>query len=117
MDDVKETFARFFNQTFNRGRLQRVERPQSRNEEARYTLARYTLPLPPAAGGEHGQAAVYNAEVEYDPHADEWAVTDDRFDTEWSLYLANQDIWIGQWGGDFYQGRGRPGRSDSPPSG
>nr|WP_245742155.1 hypothetical protein [Natrinema salaciae] len=110
MNGVKDTFAQFFNQTFNRGRLQRAERPQSRSEDAEYTL-----PLPPEAGGEYGQAAVYNAAVEYDSSADEWTVTDDRFDTEWSLYLANQDIWIGQWGGDFYQGRGRPGHSDSPP--
>jgi plastocyanin len=108
--DVKENYARFFNQTFNRGRLQRAERPPSRDESAEFTL-----PLPPAAGGEFGQAAVYNAEVEYDADADEWSVTDDRFDTEWSLYLANQDIWISHWGGDFYQGRGVPGRSDSPP--
>lgn len=107
--DVKENYARFFNQTFNRGRLQRAERPQSRNENAEFTL-----PLPPAAGGEFGQAAVYNAEVEYDAEADEWSVTDDRFDTEGALYLANQDIWISHWGGEFYQGRGIPGRSDSP---
>ncbi|SER43933.1 plasmid stabilization protein [Natrinema salaciae] len=112
MNGVNDTFARFFNQTFNRGRLQRAERPQSRDDDAEYTL-----PLPPEADGEYGQAAVYNAAVEYDPAADEWSVTDDRFNTEWSLYLANQDIWIGQWGGDFYQGRGRPGHSDSPPSG
>jgi len=111
LSGVKDMFARFFNQTFNRGRLQRAERPQSRDENAEYTL-----PLPPAAGGEYGQAAVYNAAVEYDPDANEWSVTDDRFDTEWALYLANQDIWIGQWAGDFYQGRGRPGHSDSPPS-
>ena len=111
MNGVQDTFARFFNQTFNRGRLQRAERPQSRNENAEYTL-----PLPPEAGGDYGQAAVYNAAVEYDPAADEWSVTDDRFDTEWALYLANQDLWIGQWAGDFYQGRGRPGHADSPPS-
>ena len=107
--DVQDTFARFFNQTFNRGRLQRAERPQSRNEDAEFTL-----PLPPAAGGEHGQAAVYNAEVEYDPGADEWRVTDGTFDTEAALYLANQDIWVGQWGGQFYQGRGVPGTNDQP---
>ncbi|MFA9418376.1 hypothetical protein [Natrinema sp. HArc-T2] len=111
LSGVKDTFARFFNQTFNRGRLQRAERPQSRDENAEYTL-----PLPPEAGGEYGQAAVYNTAVEYDPAADEWSVTDDRFNTEWALYLANQDIWIGQWAGDFYQGRGRPWHSDSPPS-
>jgi hypothetical protein len=109
MDGVKPTFARFFNQTFNRGRLQRAERPQSRDENAEYTL-----PLPPNAGGEFGQAAVYNAEVEYDTAADEWSVTDNSFDTEGALYLANQDIWISQWGGDFYQGRGVPGQSDTP---
>ncbi|MDS0475532.1 hypothetical protein [Natrinema sp. 1APR25-10V2] len=111
MEGAKELFARFFNQTFNRGRLQRAERPQSRDDSAEHTL-----PLPPEAGGEYGQAAVSNAVVEYDSNADEWSVTDDRFKTEWSLYLANQDIWIGQWAGDFYQGRGRPGHSDSPPS-
>jgi plastocyanin len=108
--DVKEQYARYFNQTMNRGRLQRAERPQSRDENAEFTL-----PLPPMAGGDHGQAAVYNAEVEYDTGADEWTVTDDTFDTEASLYLANQEIWISQWGGDFYQGRGRPGHSDAPP--
>jgi plastocyanin len=107
--DIRENYARFFNQTFNRGRLQRAERPQSRDEGAEFTL-----PLPPAAGGEFGQAAVYNAEVEYDIDADEWSVTDGRFDTEWALYLANQDIWISHWGGEFYQGRGVPGRSDTP---
>ena len=106
---VQDRYARFFNQTFNRGRLQRAERPQSRDESAEYTL-----PLPPAAGGEYGQAAVYNAEVEYDAGADEWSVTDRTFDTEGALYLANQDIWISHWGGDFYQGRGVPGRSDTP---
>jgi plastocyanin len=107
--DVKDTFARFFNGTFNRGRLQRAERPPSREESAEYTL-----PLPPAAGGEYGQAAVYNAEVEYDTGAGEWSVTDPTFDTEGALYLANQDIWIGQWGGEFYQGRGVPGKNDTP---
>jgi plastocyanin len=107
--DVRENYASFFNQTFNRGRLQRAERPQSRDESAEYTL-----PLPPAAGGEFGQAAVYNAEVEYDTGADEWSVTDRTFDTEWALYLANQDIWISHWGGDFYRGRGVPGRNDRP---
>jgi len=106
---VQDTFATFFNQTFNRGRLQRAERPPSRNENAEHPL-----PLPPAAGGEFGQAAVYNAEVEYDADADEWAVTDPRFRTAEALYLANQDIWIGNWGGDFYQGRGVPGQSDTP---
>jgi plastocyanin len=108
--DVKAKYAQYFNQTMNRGRLQRAERPPSRDGNAEYTL-----PLPPMAGGENGQAAVYNAEVEYDSGGDEWAVTDDTFDTEASLYLANQEIWISQWSGDFYQGRGRPGHSDTPP--
>jgi plastocyanin len=108
--DVKAVYATYFDQTMNRGRLQRAERPQSRDESAENTL-----PLPPAAGGENGQAAVYNAEVEYDTASGEWSVTDDRFDTEQSLYLANQEIWISQWGGDFYQGRGVPGESDEPP--
>jgi halocyanin-like protein len=107
--DARETFATFFNQTFNRGRLQRAERPPSHSESAAFTL-----PLPPAAGGEFGQAAVYNSEVEYDPDADEWSVTDPRFRTADALYLANQDIWVGNWGGDFFQGRGVPGENDSP---
>ncbi|MFB6227880.1 MAG: plastocyanin/azurin family copper-binding protein [Halobacteriales archaeon] len=107
--DVQATFARFFNQTFNRGRLQRAERPQSREASAEHTL-----PLPPMAGGENGQAAVYNAEVEYDVESAEWSVTDPTFDTEGALYLANQDIWIGQWGGEFFQGRGLPGKNDTP---
>ena len=109
MDGVKETFARYFDETFNRGRLQRAERPPSRDPEAEHTL-----PLPPAAGGEFGQAAVYNAAVEYDTGADEWRVDDDRFHTASALYLANQDIWISQWGGDFFDGRGVPGENDEP---
>jgi len=108
-DRLKEIYAQYFNQTFNRGRLQRAERPQSRNESAEFSL-----PLPPNAGGQHGQAAVYNTEVEYDTATDEWTVTDSMFDTEGALYLSNQDIWISQWGGDFYQSRGVPGKSDTP---
>jgi len=108
-DDAKPRYARFFDNAFNRGRLQRAERPQSRDEDAEHTL-----PLPPTAGGEFGQAAVYNAAVEYDAGADEWAVVDDRFDTEAALYLANQDIWISQWGGEFFDGRGVPGTNDEP---
>jgi hypothetical protein len=26
----------------------------------------------------------------------------------------NQEIWISQWGGDFYNGRGVPGESETP---
>jgi len=107
---VREQFARFFDATFNRGRLQRAQRPPSRD-----TGAEHVLPLPPEAGGEFGQAAVYNGAVEYDTGADEWTVADDRFYTADALYLANQDIWVGNWGGDFYQGRGVPGKSDTPP--
>jgi hypothetical protein len=108
--EVRSTYARYFDQTFNRGRLQRAERPPSRDE-----AAEHTLPLPPAAGGEHGQAAVYNAAVEYDVAADSWSVAEPRFQTEGALYLANQDVWLGQRGGDFYRGRGVPGRADEPP--
>ncbi|MFB6080639.1 MAG: plasmid stabilization protein [Haloferacaceae archaeon] len=107
--DVRETYARYFDATFNRGRLQRAERPPSRNADAEHPL-----PLPPDAGGEYGQAAVYNAGVAYDTAADEWSVADRTFDTAGALYLANQDVWIGQWGGEFFQGRGVPGRSDTP---
>jgi hypothetical protein len=110
-DGAKERYATFFDQTVNRGRLQRAERPQSRD-----TDAAHTLPLPPAAGGEYGQAAVYNAEIEYDTATGEWSVTDDSFDTEQALYLANQEVWISRWAGTFYQGRGRPGHTDTPPS-
>jgi hypothetical protein len=110
--DIKETFARFFDQTFNRGRLQRAERPPSRDESAEYTL-------PPAAGGEYGQAAVYNAEVEHDIDTDEWSVTDPTFDTEGALYLAKTSGSASGAGsstrrGEFYQGRGVPGKSDTP---
>ena len=107
--EIKDQYARFFDQTFNRGRLQRAERPPSRDPEAENPL-----PLPPKAGGEFGQAAVYNTAVEYDPGADSWSVVDDRFDTEQALYLANQDIWISHWGGEFFNGRGVPGKSDTP---
>ena len=107
--DRKDQYARFFDQTLNRGRLQRAERPSSRDEDAEHTL-----PLPPEAGGEFGQAAVYNAAVEYDTAADEWRVADDGFDTAASLYLSNQEVWISQWGGEFYSGRGVPGETDSP---
>ena len=106
---VREVFPRFFDQTFNRGRLQRAERPPSHDPESANPL-----PLPPEAGGEYGQAAVYNGEVEYDVEAGTWTVTDGRFYTEEALYLANQDIWIGQWAGDFFQGRGVPGQNDAP---
>ena len=109
--DAKAKYARWFDATFNQGPLQRAQRPPSVDDSESPQP-----PLPPAAGGEFGQAAVYNAEVEYDASADSWSVTDDRFDTEWALYLANQDIWISQWGGDFYQGSGRPGGSDDPPA-
>jgi len=106
---IREQYAAFFNQTVNRGRLQRAERPPSRGENAEFPL-----PLPPMAGGEFGQAAVYNNGVEYDTNGGEWRVVDDSFDTEAAMYLANQDVWISQWGGDFYQGRGVPGGSDTP---
>jgi plastocyanin len=108
--DLKDQYARFFDQTFNRGRLQRAERPPSRDE-----AAAFTLPLPPAAGGEFGQAAVYNQAVAYDTESREWSVVDDSFVTADALYLANQDIWISQWGGSFFGGRGVPGRNDTPP--
>jgi hypothetical protein len=41
-------------------------------------------------------------------------VSDDRFRTAEALYLANQDIWISQWGGEFYQNSGVPGEVDAP---
>ncbi|MFC7059501.1 hypothetical protein [Halovenus salina] len=109
--DIRDQYAQFFNQTLNRGRLQRAQRPPSRSDDEEHAP-----PLPPAAGGEFGQAAVYNAAVEYDTGADEWSVVDDTFDTAGALYLSNQEIWISQWGGDFYRGRGVPGRSESPPA-
>jgi len=110
MSGTKDTFARFFDETFNTGRLQRAQRPPSVNGRENEP------PLPPKAGGEFGQAAVYNAEVQYDTDSGSWAVTDDSFRTAEALYLANQDIWVGNWAGDFYQGRGVPGESDTPPN-
>ena len=109
--DVGPKYASFFNRTLNRGRLQRAERPPSRDK-----AAEYTLPLPPKAGGEFGQAAVYNQAVEYDTDADEWSVVDDRFVTADALYAANQEIWISHWAGEFYAGRGVPGTSETPPN-
>ena len=109
-EGTQEIYASFFNNTLRRGRLQRAERPATRIEDFEYTL-----PLPQDAGGEFGQAAVYNTEVEYDTGADEWTVTDDTFTTAQALYLANQEIWISQWGNDFYEGRGVPGQNDDPP--
>jgi plastocyanin len=111
LGSVKNQYAQFFNQCVNRGRLQRAERPKSRDQNAEHTL-----PLPPKAGGEFGQAAVYNGEVAYDADSDSWSVTDDRFYTEEALYLANQEIWLSNWGGDFYDGNGVPGRTDEPPN-
>jgi halocyanin-like protein len=108
-DDAKETFAGFFDGTVNRGRLQRAQRPPSAQESDPNPL-----PLPPKAGGEYGQAAVSNAAVEYDTAAGEWAVTDETFVTAEALYLANQEIWTSQWGGDFFEGRGVPGTNDEP---
>ncbi|MDZ7730596.1 MAG: hypothetical protein U5K37_06285 [Natrialbaceae archaeon] len=108
--DIGAIYATYFDQTLNRGRLQRAERPNSRDEDAEHTL-----PLPPAAGGEYGQAAVYNAAVAYDTDSDTWSVEDATFKTGPALYLANQEIWISQWNGAFYHGRGVPGHSEIPP--
>ena len=41
-------------------------------------------------------------------------MTDDTFTTAQAEYLANQDVWISNWGGGFYNGRGIPGRTDEP---
>ena len=111
MSEAEEIYAAHFNNTVRRGMLQRAERPATRNEGFENKL-----PLPQNAGGEFGQAAVFNTEIEYDTEADEWTVTDDTFTTAQALYLSNQDIWTSQWGGDFYEGRGVPGTNDEPPS-
>jgi len=114
-DAVQDQYATFYNQTFNRGRLQRAERPPSRvTDRLAEQTEEHRLPLPQNAGGEYGQAAVYNTEVTYDADADEWSVTDDRFTTAGALYLSNQDIWIARWGTQFYNGRGVPGETDEP---
>jgi hypothetical protein len=108
MSALQSTFARFFDATFHTGKLQRAQRPPSQGDRDNEP------PLPPKAGGEYGQAAVYNNAVEYDTGSGEWTVTDDGFRTADALYLANQDIWISQWAGDFFQGRGVPGQNDTP---
>lgn len=41
-------------------------------------------------------------------------MTDDTFTTSPAIYLANQDVWISNWSGGFYNGRGIPGRTDEP---
>lgn len=66
------------------------------------------------AGGEYGQAAVYNTAVEYDVGPDEGTVAHHRFTTGDALYLANQDVRISQLGGDVSQGRGVPGENNEP---
>jgi hypothetical protein len=58
---------------------------------------------------------VYDQAVTYDTQSREWPVVDDSFVTADALYLANQDIWIGRWGGSFFGGRGVPDRNDTPP--
>ncbi len=107
---VKDVYTQFFDATFNTGGLQRAQRQPSVSDRENEP------PLPPAAGGEFGQAAVYNAEVAFDTASNSWTVTDDTFHTADALYLANQDIWVGNWAGDFFQGRGVPGQSDTPPN-
>jgi glucose/arabinose dehydrogenase len=107
MDGVKDRFATHFEQTFNRGRLQRATRWQAYRPDGRYTL-----PVPQDAGGEFGQAAVYNGAVQYDTTTDEWRVTDDTFRTAGAMYCSNQELWISVWGGSEFPGRGVPGRSD-----
>jgi hypothetical protein len=109
MDGAQDVFTTYFNNTFNRGRLQR-----SQLKTALYPSREYVLPLPLEAGGEFGQAPVYNTEVRYDTQADEWQVTDDTFTAGPAIYLANQDIWISNWSGGFFHGRGVPGRTDEP---
>ena len=60
-DHVQPIFAEYFNNTFNRGRLQRAQLKTS------YSHAdEYLLPLPEAAGGEYGESPAYNTEVTYD---------------------------------------------------
>jgi len=77
--------------------------------------AEYSLPLPKNVGGEFGQAAVCNTAVTSD--TDQWSVSNGRFTTSQALYLANQDIWISQWGGDFFEGWVVPGTNDAPQDG
>lgn len=109
MEDVQDIFATYFNHTFNRGRLMRAQLKPSY-----YPNSEYVVPLPQDAGGEYGRSPSYNTEIRYDTEADEWEVTDDRFTTAQAEYLANQDIWISNWSGGFYNGRGVPGRTDKP---
>lgn len=109
MDEAKEAFSGYFENTFVRGRLQRAQL-----ENSRYPTRDHVLPLPSKAGGEFGQAQVYNTEVTYDPSSDEWEATDNTFTAAEAIYLANQNVWIGNWSGGFYVGRGIPGRTDEP---
>ena len=109
MEDLKQPYTDFSIRRSIAAGSGAHSAPPSRSEDAEFTL-----PLPSKAGGKFGQAAVYNGAVEYDSSAEEWSVSDDRFRTAEALYLANQDIWISQWGGEFYQNSGVPGEVDAP---
>lgn len=109
-DDVEQVFGTFFDQTINRGRLQRADLSVLSGGESRHDL-----PHPGDAGGPFGKAPVFNGEVEYDTERDEWRVTDDRFRAYPAMALACQTAWMGRIGERPYPGFGIPGRSDTPP--
>ncbi|WP_323191731.1 hypothetical protein [Halostella sp. PRR32] len=95
LEAVEDTiFPSFFRSLFIRGRLQRAERSESRDPDADFIL-----PLPANAGGQFGQAPVYNTALAYDLPTDRWEVANARFSAT-AMYLATQSGWIGSFEGD-----------------
>ncbi|WP_323191730.1 hypothetical protein [Halostella sp. PRR32] len=84
IDGADDRFVEFYDNTFDRGRLQRAQRLAAADGEDQEP------PLPTGAGGRYGQAPVYNGEVAYDSRTDEWRVTDERYLADGGLYLAAQ---------------------------
>ncbi len=53
-----------------------------------------TVPMPPMAGKPYGIAPVFASEVTFDLSAEQWAVTNGRFDTAGAMLASNEMIWF-----------------------
>lgn len=91
MDDYKKDYARFFENVVKRSRLMTSE-----GEEAGAEFDNDTVPASEDAGGPFGTAPVFVGRVQYDPSSDDWFVTNSLFETEGSMYLSAQLMWLGQ---------------------